>query len=833
MNFVIISSISAMAINLTLGMLVFFTNPQRRINQSYLILSGAVMAWLVFFFSSFHASTDAEELFRIQQDHATGSFVLAAFNLLRLAIVHRTERWGEIFSRVNTRIWLIVSVAIAILCQTPIFIKHARLPAPGALAELQFGQAYFIYVIYFVTASSIFCFNLIQDIRHSTGIIKTELQFTFLGLATCFFVGATTAVIAPFVTGRSESVQLTPMWVIFLDTIIAYGIVTRRIMDVADVLRRFVAYTLLAVYLVALYSSIWFLGNRFFPTVLVQNFPLPSLLGALAVAFSLVPARGKFQQFAQHIYLTTPPIDAASIVRRVTSVLQSITTLPDLLQKFCMTVGESLGTDTVTVLVLENKVFTTKYGEAIREFSPIILSPDDPLVEHLRKSDQPIVKDELERFRQTSEIQAISKRMDELKMAFALGIRSRGTLQGILFLGPRLSGRVYGNVEQDALQVLCNQLAIAIENSQLFTGAQDSKIYNELLLENLVSGVVASSTEGIITVFNREAQQITRLSAAAVINKPAKTLPPSLAQLIYTTLQTGKSTREIEAKIDHGNESTTVRMGSSIFKGHSGNVLGVLVVIKDLTAVKKLEQQVRRTDRLASMGTLSAGMAHEIKNPLVAIKTFTQLLPERYQDQEFRESFSSVVGHEIDRIDGIVNQLLSFSRPVKPALAPTDLHKILDKSLKLVHHQMVQQGVTPHREFSVTPITIQADPHLLEQAILNLLLNAIEAMNRGGQLKVRTQMTLLSPLSEAGLTASPGSATVFIEDSGHGIKPEDLGHVFDPFFTTKSTGTGLGLSVSHQIIQEHGGEIEVESEWTKGTCFSITFPLPAEQQVAA
>src|SRR5207247_9490984 len=141
------------------------------------------------------------------------------------------------------------------------------------------------------------------------------------------------------------------------------------------------------------------------------------------------------------------------------------------------------------------------------------------------------------------------------------------------------------------------------------------------------------------------------------------------------------------------NQDLIVRTSTQIFHGEDGQMLGALMVLTDITAIKRLELQIRRSDRLASLGTLSAGMAHEIKNPLVSLKTFAQLLPERYHDSDFRETFSNLIGHEIDRIDGLVNQLLRFARPAKPHLRPTHVHAVLEKSLELIGHRLYQKKI--------------------------------------------------------------------------------------------------------------------------------------------
>jgi two-component system sensor histidine kinase HydH len=231
-------------------------------------------------------------------------------------------------------------------------------------------------------------------------------------------------------------------------------------------------------------------------------------------------------------------------------------------------------------------------------------------------------------------------------------------------------------------------------------------------------------------------------------------------------------------------------------------------------------------------------MAHEIKNPLVSIKTFAQLLPERYQDSDFRDTFSNLIGHEIDRIDSLVNQLLRFARPAKPVLKPMHVHDVLEKSLQLVGHRLYQKEIKLTRSWDAEVDTIRADADQLEQVFLNFFLNAMDAMNRGGELNVATEIRAASHWVAA-ISGTNGESDevlrVTIRDDGEGIRSEDIPHVFDPFFTTKDYGTGLGLSVVHGIIQEHGGQIEVESELSKGTSFHILLPLVrfAQEVVAA
>ena len=214
-------------------------------------------------------------------------------------------------------------------------------------------------------------------------------------------------------------------------------------------------------------------------------------------------------------------------------------------------------------------------------------------------------------------------------------------------------------------------------------------------------------------------------------------------------------------------------------------------------------------------------MAHEIKNPLVSLKTFTQLLPERYEDPDFRDTFSNIVGNEVDRIDHIVSQVLEFARPAKPHLAPTELHRIIDSSLGLLSQKLRGENIETSVDLTEQPDTILGDSGQITQVMLNLVLNAAEAMPSGGAIKISTYPSTSGPYSEEAKTG----ITCCIQDSGEGIPADVIDQVFDPFFTTKDSGTGLGLSIVHGILEEHGAAMDVDSIPEQGTRFYIHFRL--------
>ena len=236
--------------------------------------------------------------------------------------------------------------------------------------------------------------------------------------------------------------------------------------------------------------------------------------------------------------------------------------------------------------------------------------------------------------------------------------------------------------------------------------------------------------------------------------------------------------------------------------------------------LKKSKSYIRRADRLASLGTLTAGLAHEIRNPLVAIKTLTQLLPERLDDEEFRNNFLQIASGEVDRISSLVNELLDFARPSDPKLELEDINAVLDGMILLVSTETKKKQINIMKNYGSDLPPVQIDREQIKQVFLNILLNAIDATRENGKITVKTRP----------LTKPSGEPYVQIEftDTGSGIPEEYLEDIFNPFFTTKSSGSGLGLSISNQIIQDHRGYIDVESQVDKGSSFFINLPVNQE-----
>jgi two-component system sensor histidine kinase HydH len=240
--------------------------------------------------------------------------------------------------------------------------------------------------------------------------------------------------------------------------------------------------------------------------------------------------------------------------------------------------------------------------------------------------------------------------------------------------------------------------------------------------------------------------------------------------------------------------------------------LGYVVLCKDLSEVHSLRKEVARSQRLASVGRLAAGVSHEIRNPLSSIKGFATYFKERYSDVPENQQISNLMIQEVDRLNRVVGQLHEFARPITVSKKSIRINPFLKDSIKLIERQASEANISIRTDFDSEIDEILVDPDRINQVLLNLYLNAIESMNNGGSLTV----SLVKNSKKNGIDIN-------VSDTGTGITEDDLSHIFDPYFTTKASGTGLGLAIVHNIMEAHGGEITIESRLGQGTTVTIFF----------
>jgi two-component system sensor histidine kinase HydH len=350
----------------------------------------------------------------------------------------------------------------------------------------------------------------------------------------------------------------------------------------------------------------------------------------------------------------------------------------------------------------------------------------------------------------------------------------------------------------------------------------DGLDFVSVLRDCLSCAVISLDERRRVTAFNPRAEELAGLKSAAVLGRGPEILPPMLQQIIGEIFSTGQAVNERRVIFpDQKRGDLAVQISATPTRPEGGAVSGAVLVLNDISSVRKWESNMRRLDRLHSIGTLSASMAHEVKNAFVAVRTFVDLLLEKNQEADLAQ----IVRLEMGRIDAIVGQMLRFSGPARPALSSLHVHFVLNKSLLLVQHLLDDKKIKITRSYNATGDLVEGDQDQFEQALLNLFLNAHDAMGENGRLEISTELLAANTKVE-GVTLAPDKQflRLTIRDNGTGIPPEIMERLFEPFFTTKPEGTGLGLAITRRIVSEHHGYISVQSELKKGTAFNLFLP---------
>lgn len=763
-----------------LGTLVYCTNPRRIVNRAYLLLCFVIVAWLGTLLMIFGTREPAAASLLIRLASVLGASIPLVLSILRRSITIRANNLWRLAMSIPK--WSTSFAAIAVYCLTRLYLSGVKFPASG-IPDAVYGPAALLYPAYLIAGVIWMFAETVRDLRRASGMTRVELQYILAGLA-CIVVTCVFAGVLPQITHNSQIVAFAPLWLVAMNGVIAYGIATSKILSVGTLVRRATSYTLLVTYLVVVYCATWWLSSQILPGEFATH-----LVAAVVTALTMTRASRILQAFVRKLFINFHVVDLRETLKAVDALLQQVSTTDDLLARFVQVLSKAAGTEVAAVILLRDS------GEAsiwsITDAAP--LRADDPLPAYMGGRSGALSLAEVSRRPTSSSEREATRQLAAMAGEIAIPFWNATKLAGVVILGWRLTGRPYDKTEVESLQLLVSRLGTAVENAELYTELRSSKHYVETILTELTSGVIAANEAGVVTVCNREAA---RLLNQAVVGSHIDRLPPTLAQPLLRCLETGEAVKDENGLIQIGvEEAVPVRFS---LKSLADTKRGVLLVISDLTRIRKLEEQLRRADRLASLGTMAAGIAHEIKNPLQPIKTFVSLLPERSDDAAFLERFGKIVGHEVDRIDRLVFRLLSMSKPDAPAKTRMSLHDLIEDTLALLAHDFNKREIEVVTSLDAEVDQVVADRSQMEQVLLNVLLNAAEAMDKGGILTLESRMkhsgSVLSNLS---------SLELLVKDQGPGVPEALLRQIFDPFITTKADGTGLGLSIAHGIMADH------------------------------
>jgi two-component system, NtrC family, sensor kinase len=572
--------------------------------------------------------------------------------------------------------------------------------------NIQQGSLFPLFVAEFLCCVFMAFFYLVRGYLDADSYHRQRIKYFFLAIVVSFILGSLNFLpmfgIAIYPLG-SLTVTVGLM-------IGAYSLTQHRLMDVSVFMAKTLGY-ILSLTVLAIPAAIFisWMQLYYFNQLDFSFLSMILLIGGLA-ALLFPTVKDRMDRALQQI-MTKEKYTYHQVLKEFSRRLVTIVDLNRLLNMLAETVEQNMQVSRISVFLFspEKEIFfpALQKGENERKLDGTFFRPTDSCIRWLLINKDAILWNELERISRDPQEEELFQFMQLLDVEVCLPLVYMDRLIGFINLGAKKDGDIYYREDLDLLNSLANQIAIAIENANLY--------------ENL------KKTQGIM----------------------------------------------------------------------------------------------RRADRLASLGTLIASLAHEIRNPLVSIKTFTQLLPERIEDEEFRNYFLKVASGEIDRLTSLINELLGFARPSEPKLQGEDVNSIIDKIGVLISTEARKKNITIEKKYLPDIPLAMVDAEQVKQVLLNVLLNAIQAIpQEGGNIWVETRLVQIP---------RDGSSEKFVQievrDSGIGIPKENIERVFDPFFSTRPEGSGLGMAISHQIVHEHGGFIDLESEVGKGTTFRIHFPL--------
>lgn len=443
---------------------------------------------------------------------------------------------------------------------------------------------------------------------------------------------------------------------------------------------------------------------------------------------------------------------------------------------------------------------------------------DDPLPRWLERRAQFVTRTGLERLHQAETRLLLEDALNLLTAELMVPLQGRDKLLGWLFIGGRADETPFDDDDTRQIVAFAEHLATAMENGALYEQLGRQKAFAETLLHSLPTGIIAVDEKARILWFSKAAADILGPSATDVAGQPAAALGSRIEDLLRRALE-GEAPPGERDWIDPLTRRHLALSVSPLDPERPSR--GAVAFLHDRTREDQLAAKQRELERTAFWTELAAGMSHEIRNPLVAIKTFAQLLPERYADADFRSEFSRIVSREVDRLDRIIHQLNRYANLPRPVLESIDIKSVLQKAVDAARQRTARNGIDLRIRLPRGLPPVRGDAAALADCFAHLLANALEAVTlRDGasvELSARTLET----------SQGPDGLAVAVADNGAGIAPEIRDNLFSPFCTTKTGGMGLGLPIVQRTVSDHNGSVHIDTG-ERGT--TVTVFLPAEAQ---
>jgi PAS domain S-box-containing protein len=703
---------------------------------------------------------------------------------------------------------------------------HVPFPRPWSEVVLLRAQDGLerLELLHFVVFALITLAILAHSTRRAPNVlVKRQLRIIVYGLG-FGVLPSTVFYIIPFIAGSrpSTGAELTVLLQALIPLVFSYSISRYRLVDIEVFLKKaatltFSFFVLAVVYFVVSSRTRLFSENRLNAIVL-------GVLAIILGATLFTPLKRMFQTLLDRaIYKRS--YEYRKTLLSITRDLSRERNLEKLAHSLLEAIANALNLKRLALFLADEndrrsfKVLKTK-GEGAELAGRIVL--DDWLAGALRERDWL-------GFSSASESEPARAAMEKLSAAgffHVLPLKVKDKVIGCLAMGKKLDGSTFTREDWELLTTISGSAALALENADLYgretvraMEMQRLKDYSENIIESLTVGVSVIDEAGLVIGWNRVLEEQVGIRKEAALGRG---LQDVLGSAPYGALFPDESQADFrllsEITLETAGGKKIFDVARTPLLDNALQPYGTIIVFEDITDKIRLQQQLLTSEKLASIGLLSAGVAHEINTPLTGISSYIQMLQKKLTDTHYAQILGKVEA-QTDRVARIIKNLLTFARsPSEASFQRVDLKQSLEEILSLIDYKLKNMNIRLVLELEPVP-PIYAQGERLQQVFINIILNALDAMPAGGELRVR-------------LSLEDRTAVVRISDTGTGIKPEHRSRIFDPFFTTKGVGkgTGLGLSISYAIVKEHDGRIDVQSEVGRGSTFTIT--LPADRDPA-
>ncbi len=798
------------ALSLSLGGLAFEKEPRNPVNLSFSSLVTGIAAWAFGIMMVYISKRPSDILFWIKCVYF-GAILIPA-SLLWFSFVFPSKRPG--FKG-------FMPILIALPCMSLLALLPGDLIVSQATVkpwkqQLIYGQAYLLYIIYLLMFLATALRNLFLSYTVSKGIEKMRVRYLFWGAVFSAPFALLTNLILP-IFGVSSLNKFGPLSILVFIAFVTYSIVKHRLMNVEVVIKKGVVFAVVTLFI----STVYIMTVLFTENILAAFTGSRSALNTLIVTFILAATYMPVYLFIKNTVdrsFFKNTFEYQEKFRKQTRKLASALRYEDLLS---MMSGSLLSVMKVTCFSF---MIRDKDKGSFENMPVYILGASSgkcvPLqpeklrdtLDYLSKIKKTIVKNELK----ANELRGLAPEIESSFASVWVPVISKERMYGVLALGEKESGDMFTKEDIELLESMADQVALVMNNIELYEEVLSMKNYNESIVRNLRSAVLTFDSGGDMISAND--------SAKAMFLMPDKKKQnysgifegyPEVSDVLKRSFEKRVPVLSEDLTLEKHGEELNFNISVMVLKEPGREALTFVMVVNDLTEIKRLERMLARSEKLSAVGTMAAGMAHEIKNPLSTIKVMTQLFPLKSSDPEFVQKFNKMMPEQVERIDRIINSTLGFVKAGKPKFEDIDINTVIEASLKPLEHLFKDGRVMLSFAAGDVPM-ISGDKGQLIQVLQNFIQNAVQAIEGQGAIKIVTKKSRHVPEND--------KVQIVISDTGKGIPEDNLRKIFDPFFTSKEQGTGLGLSIVHSIIEAHQGHIHVQSKVGKGTTFIITLP---------